>query len=176
VQRLDLRPLLVAAGSLLVAASLFVDWFEPDLTAWDAFEIVDVLLAAAALAGIWAAWRSYQAGRALDERRLLALALVVVVLVAAQVIDPPPAADGESREPGAWIGLAGALVYALGAVLTAVRLSLAITFESRDGQPRQPLRPQARTRKAASPPPPAPEARVGREDEPTTPLPPDAGR
>jgi hypothetical protein len=174
-QRVDLRALLVAAGAVLLAVSLFVDWFEPDLTAWASFELVDLVLAAIAVAALWSAASVFVPGRAPPERLLPALAASALVLVAAQLLDPPPTADGESREPGAWLALGGALLIALGALLTAARVSLALTFERR---PARPLRAQARApgRSAPGAPPPRAGQRVRADDEPTTPLPKDPGQ
>ena len=41
--------MLLALGALLLLVSLFLDWYGP-LTAWNAFEVTDVLLAALAIA------------------------------------------------------------------------------------------------------------------------------
>ena len=47
-RRFEMGPLLVALGAVLLLVSLFLDWYGP-LSAWDAFEVVDVLLAALAV-------------------------------------------------------------------------------------------------------------------------------
>ena len=43
--RFELGPVILAIGALLLIASLFTEWYEPELTAWNAFEWLDLLLA-----------------------------------------------------------------------------------------------------------------------------------
>ena len=54
-RRIEIGPLAVLAGSLLLLVSLFLDWYElqPDtgFTAFTVFEFLDLLLAALALLG-----------------------------------------------------------------------------------------------------------------------------
>ena len=47
---LSAGPILLAIGAAALLVSLFLNWFKPELTAWTAFEIVDLLLALIALA------------------------------------------------------------------------------------------------------------------------------
>ena len=47
MRRFDIGPLIVAVGSLVLLVSLFLDWYG-DQTAWGAFEVADVLIAALA--------------------------------------------------------------------------------------------------------------------------------
>src|SRR5881397_2108654 len=100
--KIDLGSGLVALGALGVLVSLFLDWYAPHLTAFDAFEVVDWALAALAVVTV--------AGLSLATRDavpippwLVVAVLAAAVLVAAQVIDPPPAAHGAGRESGAWL-------------------------------------------------------------------------
>ena len=37
-RRLEAGPILVTLGALLLLASLFLDWYEPGISAWEAFE------------------------------------------------------------------------------------------------------------------------------------------
>jgi len=167
--RIDPRPLVVATGAVLLAISLFIDWFEPDLTAWNAFELVDVLLATIALAAILVAATLYSPTREVDTRVLPALGAAALVLVASQLIDAPPTAGVGGHELGAWLGLVGATLLFAGALLSVARISLALTFErrvdrgSRRGTPlRGPAPPAAE--------PPAPDTRVPPDRAPTKPL------
>src|SRR5437868_844437 len=50
-RRFELGPILVALGALLLIVSLFLDWYGA-LSAWEAFEVVDVLLAALAVTSL----------------------------------------------------------------------------------------------------------------------------
>ena len=43
-RRLEAGPLLVTLGALLLLVSLFLDWFAGGATAWQAFEVWDLVL------------------------------------------------------------------------------------------------------------------------------------
>lgn len=136
-RRLEAGPLLVALAAILLLVSVFLDWFEPATTAWDAFEVLDLLLVALALAALVIAAGMLLPDSAVIERRWLALlAAVVVVVVASQIIDPPRGIDGDP-ETGAWLALAAALLLGLGTLLSLGRVSFALTVEGRgDGRRR----------------------------------------
>jgi hypothetical protein len=131
-RRFDIGPVVLALGAVLVLVALFLAWYG-DFSAWEAFEVVDVLLAALAVAGIVAA-----AGllapetEYLDRRALPWIVGATVVLVATQVLNPPPAAGDADLETGAWLAFAGAIVMALGALLSLTRVSFAVAVEGRD--------------------------------------------
>ena len=128
-------PLLVAAGALLLLVSLFLDWFG-DLTAWETFELTDVVLAALALAALVAAAGLLAPNLAyLDRRWLPAAAFAVAVVVIAQILSPPPQVGDADPQPGAWIGFGAALAMLAGSVLSVGRVSFSIAVESRE--PRQ---------------------------------------
>lgn len=131
---------LAGASGVVLLVSLFLDWYgplaEPKFTAWEAFSVIDVVLAAAA---IWAIALAVMT--ALDRSQAVPTAmaslLVYVVLLALalllyRVISPPghlqsvplpgtratgynPTAD-PSREIGLWIGLAAMVGVAAGAM------------------------------------------------------------
>ena len=127
-------PLLAIPGALLLLVSLFLDWYEPGLDAWKVFEVLDLVLAAIALACVLAAAERLGArlpgGRAVS-RALPALGILALVIVASQAINHPPAAVGEDPDTGLWLALAGAALLALGAVLSTSRISLAVNVEGR---------------------------------------------
>jgi hypothetical protein len=131
-RRFELGPILVTLGGLLLLVSLFLDWYGP-LTAWDSFEVVDVMLATLAVVAVLAAAGTLAPDLAYVERRWLPLlVLVVAVLVAAEIIDPPPAAADLSADTGAWIAFGAAVLMLLGAVLSVGRVSLQVAVEGRD--------------------------------------------
>jgi hypothetical protein len=131
-RRFEVGPILVALGALLLLVSLFLEWYGP-LNAWEAFEVVEVLLAALAGAALVVAAGQLVADVAVGERRWLPMIVVAVaVLVAAELVDPPPAAGSESIEQGAWLAFAAALIMLAGAVLTVGRISFAIAVEGRE--------------------------------------------
>jgi hypothetical protein len=140
-QTLDAGLLLVALGAVALLVSLFLDWYGDEdsdsaLSGWTSFEIVDLLLAATALAALYAAivrvaalWRAPSAPEVL--LRLagpLALVLVIVAL-----IDPPPILAGidPGREQGIWIALAATAVMTLGAILSSMRISVVVSARER---------------------------------------------
>ena len=131
-RRLEVGPVLVALGAAVLLVSLFLDWYGP-LTAWDAFEVVEVLLAALAVAALAVAVGQLLPDLAyVDRSRLAPVVLGVALLVSAEIINPPPTAGDEPLSAGAWIAFAAALVMFLGAVLTLGRVSFAVSVEGRD--------------------------------------------
>ena len=132
--RIDAGPLLAIPGALLLLVSLFLDWYDPDLDAWKVFEVLDLVLAAIAVACLLAAAERLGAalpgGRA-ASRALPALGIVALVIVASQAINHPPAAVGEDSDTGLWLALGGALLLAIGGVLSSSRISLAVNVEGR---------------------------------------------
>jgi hypothetical protein len=132
-RRLEAGPLLVTLGALLLLVSLFSSWYGGDISAWEAFEVWDVVLFVLALGSIAAGLGLATQGDDFVERRYLpAAAVAVAAIVASQIIDPPPAAAGQDPDTGAWLALGAALVMCVGAVLTVGRVRLALTIEGRD--------------------------------------------
>jgi hypothetical protein len=132
-RRFEVGPMLVALGAIALVASLFMDWYGP-LTAWEAFEVVDVLLAVLAAAALLVAAGLLVPDLEYLERRWLPLIVFgVAVLVAAELVDPPPAAAGhDTLEAGAWTAFGAAIVMLAGAVLTFGRVSFAVSVEGRE--------------------------------------------
>lgn len=131
-RRWDIGPLLVGLGALLLLVSLFLRWYG-SATAWDAYELVDLLLAALAIAGTTLAVAALVPALELADRRPLPwVAGAAFVIVAMQLVDPPPLALGRSLSAGAWVGFAASVVMVLGTVLTFGRVSFAVAVEGRD--------------------------------------------
>ncbi len=128
-RKIDAGALLVAGAALLLVISLSLDWFGP-LSAWEAFEVLDLVLLGAAILAVAAAF-----GRA--DQRLLGLAAgVAVAVVATQVLGPPPAGRGLDRETGAWLGLLGALGLLAGAALTSAQIAVTVDVKGRERRQR----------------------------------------
>ena len=171
MRRFEIGPLIVALGSLVLLVSLFMDWYG-DQTAWGAFEVADVLLAALAIgalataAGLVASQAPY-----LDRRWLPALAIGAAVLVIAELLSPPPAAGGADPQPGAWLAFAAVLVMLAGTVLSLGRVSFSFAIEGRE--------PRHRVSAVDNRPPPtetgAPVPRAGQEPTGATVALPDDG-
>lgn len=135
MRRFEIGPLIVAVGSLVLLVSLFLDWYG-DATAWGAFEVTDVLLAALALTALVAAAGQFAPELASVERRWLLISVVAsAVLVIAAILSPPPSVDGADPNTGAWIAFAAALVMLAGTVLSLGRVSFSLAIEGRE--PRQ---------------------------------------
>jgi hypothetical protein len=132
-RRLELGPLVVALGALLLLVSLFLNWYEPNITAWDAFEVWDLVLAALGVFSLVLAMGLVIPELALLESpALLANAFAITVIVASQIINQPPAAAGQGRMIGCWLALGSAAVIVIGTLLTLSRLSFAVAVEGRD--------------------------------------------
>ncbi len=126
-----MRPgeLVGAVGGLGLLISSFLPWYSvggESVTAWQAFSVVDVLMAAAAAASLILAVVvlarlsvSYPiAGNAIATLfGLIALALVVYRLI------DPPGAGSPSRDVGAWLGLVSAAAVTIGGYLGMQPLS-----------------------------------------------------
>jgi hypothetical protein len=135
MRRFDIGPLIVAVGSLVLLVSLFMDWYAGE-TAWGAFEVADVLLAALAVAALLAALGQIAEEIAVVDRGWLpAVVLSSTLLVVAEILSPPPAVGGADPQEGAWIAFAAALVMLVGTVLSLGRVSFSFAIEGRE--PRQ---------------------------------------
>jgi hypothetical protein len=131
-RRFEVGPILVAIGALVLLVSLFLDWYG-SLTAWDAFEVVEVLLGSLAVASLVIAVGQLMPDlEYVDRRRLPVVVLAIAVLVAAEIINPPPAAGGQDPAYGAWIAFGAAVVMFAGAVLTLGRVHFAVSVEGRE--------------------------------------------
>ena len=132
MRRFDIGPLIVAVGSLVLLVSLFLDWYGGE-SAWGAFELADVLLAALALTALVAAVGMIAEDIAVLDRRWLPVASVAAaVLVIAEIISPPPVVGGADPQEGAWLAFAAVLVMLLGAVLSLGRVSFTFAIEGRE--------------------------------------------
>ena len=127
-----LRPadLVAGAGGLALVASLFLHWYGVDVlftggpplraevTAWQAFGVVDVVLAALALVPL--ALVFFQATRPSPALPVLFSVLSVIagllatVIVAVRLLDQPGPNEAVELEPGAWLGLVAAALIAAG--------------------------------------------------------------
>ncbi|HLM32372.1 MAG TPA: hypothetical protein VK326_11990 [Solirubrobacterales bacterium] len=138
--RINAGTALFGLGAIALIIGLFIDWYEPGVTAWTVFEVVDLLLAFLAIAALYAVARIVGAfGRAVDARWPLVIATVALVLVVTAMINNPPAVVGAELESGAWISFAGAVVMMLGAVLSTNRVSVEISFAPRASRAREPV-------------------------------------
>ena len=119
----------VAAVVLLVA--MFLDWYRPavvfgaldrigfGLSAWEAFSVLDVLLALVAALGLAVlAFQLVGRGPAVPvgiEVVTATLALLATLLVLYRILDQPGPNDAVEVSTGAWLGLAAVAGVLLGA-------------------------------------------------------------
>lgn len=174
-QRIDVGPPIAILGALLLLVSLFLDWYEPGITAWTVFEALDLVLAALALGCLLGA--AARLGAELPGARGLwngfaLFGVVALVLVLSQVINHPPAAVGEDADTGLWLGLGGAGLMALGGLLSVTRISFAVDVTDREaGRPvGPPASEEAPPPAAGRPPRPVAEPPARRGETETTPL------
>jgi hypothetical protein len=120
--------LVAALGGILLLVSLFLDWYTLatfTVTAWTAFEVWDLVLAAIAIAVVVSAathlgyWRgpTHSIG-------LLVLGLAALVIVASQLINPPPSVLHGGIGDGGWLALVAAVVMTAGAAMAESRVTL----------------------------------------------------
>src|SRR5438067_13731823 len=98
-ERIDGARVLSAIGAALLLVSLFLDWYAPGISAWEAFEVMDLALAAVAIASLAAALSLRPAGSPdpfVPARWLPALAAVALLIVCAALLNHPPAALGQN--------------------------------------------------------------------------------
>jgi hypothetical protein len=131
VRRFDLGRALLAIGGALLLASLFVEWYDTGLTGWEAFEALDLVLAAIGLGALYVAARE----EVVPEWVAPALGLTTLAVVVVQLVNPPPAATNADPTTGAWLALGAALLLCVGAILSLARFG--ITVEMREHDPRR---------------------------------------
>ena len=163
-QRTNIGRPIALLGAILVLVSLFLDWFgvsnaprgDEGITAWTAFETLDLVLAAIGIAAL-AIIVPRLLGRPalLAERWLPALGAAALVIVVAALLNHPPAADGLDEKVGAWLAFAGAILFAVGSFLWHARVEISMSFGDAD-EPREsrpaPAAPPPRGTAPADPP------------------------
>jgi hypothetical protein len=132
-RRIEAGPVLVGLGALVLLVSLFLDWYQPAVSAWEAFEVLDLVLAALGIAALVGAVGAIRPDAMVIERQLLpAIVAAIAIVVVAQILDPPPVILDGDPDTGAWLALGAAALMCIGTVLTLGRVSFALTVEGRD--------------------------------------------
>jgi uncharacterized membrane protein len=135
-RKIDAGELVAAIGGVLVFVSLFLSWFGA-ASAWQAFELADLLLAGLALTVVLAALPT-DGALSLGPRALLPLGALLVVVVGVQLVEPPPAVAETDRGTGAWMAIAGGLLVLAGGLLRVSRISVTVDVGGRDARRRVP--------------------------------------
>jgi hypothetical protein len=112
--------LLEAIAGLGLLVATFLPWYSvrgENLTAWQAFSVTDVFLAAAALTaisvGIVLVFRLSVSFPVAGSSVAAGLGIVALILIVIRLINPPGGGDVD-REIGAWLGLIAAAGIAWG--------------------------------------------------------------
>jgi hypothetical protein len=137
-RRFDIGPVVLALGAIVLLVGLFLAWYG-DRNAWEVFELADLLMAALAVAAIFAAVGLLTPDVDYVDRRALPWIVgAVTVVVIAQMLNPPPGFGGAELGTGAWLAFGGALAMVIGSVLSLSRVSFAVAVEGRDRRQRVP--------------------------------------
>lgn len=118
-----LGELVGAIGGLGLLVSLFLPWYsvaEDNVTAWQAFSVTDMVLAAAAVMGMSVAacvlLRISVSYPVAGSSVAAGFGAVAAVLIVIRLINPPGAGDPD-LEFAAWLGLVSAVAVCLGGYL-----------------------------------------------------------
>ena len=166
--------LLIGAGAILLFVSLFLEWYEPGIDAWEIFEVWDLVLALLAVAAFVAVAGRLGFGPPRPASWLIGPAVAALVIVLFNIINPPPLTPDIDGDPGTglWLAFAASTLMAAGAVLSTARISVAFTPTGGGGPAgaRAPGR-FGRGRAAGEPAPVEPIEPVGGPGVPAGPLP-----
>jgi hypothetical protein len=137
-QRTDAGPVVAAVGAVVLFLSLFLSWYDPDVSGWDAFETLDLLLGALAVAAALLAAGQLGASFAqgIDLRLLPLIGALAVAAVGITLLQGPPGTEGADTGSGAWVALAASILVLAGGALSAARISVTVTVAGRDGRRR----------------------------------------
>jgi hypothetical protein len=125
LRRLRVGEWIVGACGVLILVALFAPWYgNPSSSAWEAFTILDVILALLALAAlsvplVTATHRVPAVPLAIESLTAL-FGSIGVLLVVIRVLNLPD--DLHGREWGLWLGLVAALGIAGGALVALVAM------------------------------------------------------
>jgi hypothetical protein len=121
--------LLIGAGAILLFVSLFLEWYQPGIDAWEIFEVWDLVLAVLAIVALVAVAGRFGFGPPRPASWLIGPALAALVIVLYLLVDPPPLTPEIDGDPstGLWLALAAAVLMTAGAVLSVARISVAIS-------------------------------------------------
>jgi hypothetical protein len=137
-QRIDAGPVVAAIGAVVLFLSLFLSWYDPDVSGWDAFETLDLLLGGLAVAAAMLAAGQLGASFAqgIDVRLLPLLGALAVAAVGITLLQGPPGTEGADTGSGAWVALGASVLVLAGGALSAARISVTVTFAGREGRRR----------------------------------------
>lgn len=123
-RRLRIGEWITGIASVALLGVMFLDWYESDAgsaSAWEAFSVLDVLLAIAALMGIgvavMAAVHDSPAVSLAIAGLLITIATIATLAVIVRAIAVPDVGGEDAdRALGLWVGLAASLAVAAGSL------------------------------------------------------------
>jgi hypothetical protein len=135
--------LLIGAGAILLFVSLFLEWYQPGIDAWEIFEVWDLVLALLAVVAFVAVAGRLGFGPPRPASWLIGPAVAALVIVLFNIVNPPPLTPGVDGDPGTglWLAFAASILMVAGAVLSTARISVA--FTPTDGVAAGPAVPRA---------------------------------
>ena len=121
--------LLIGAGAILLFVSLFLEWYQPGIDAWEIFEVWDLVLALLAGTAFVGVGSRMGFGPQRPASWLIVPAAAALVIVLFNIVNPPPLTPDIDGDPstGLWLAFAAAILMAAGAVLSTARISVAFT-------------------------------------------------
>jgi hypothetical protein len=133
VRSFEAGMLLTGAGAVMLFVSLFLEWFQRGLDAFEVFEVWDLVLAVLAIGALTAVASRFGFGPPRPASWLVGPAVAALVIVLFALINPPPVAAGIDDDPstGLWLALAASALMLAGAVMSVARISVA--FAPRPG-------------------------------------------
>jgi hypothetical protein len=124
--QIPIGPLIAAIGAVLLIVSLALDWYG-QYSGFNSFEFLDLLLVLLALVTLTVLAAELGLLRTpLKEGTPLVIGVIALVVVLTQLVNRPPLAIDLDVETGLWLGLAGAALMLLGAILATARIAIAV--------------------------------------------------
>ena len=125
---LEAGMLLIGAGAILLFISLFLEWYQPGIDAWEIFEVWDLVLALLAIMALVGLASRMGVGAPRPASWLIVPAIASLVIVLYAIINPPPLVPEIDGDPstGLWLALAASVLMTVGALLSVARISVAI--------------------------------------------------
>jgi len=155
--QIPIGPLISAIGGILLIVSLGLDWYGPfsAFTAFEVWDLVLVVLGILTLTGLAIALGLLNTP--LRAGTGLAVGAAALLIVLTQLINHPPAGLNRDEGTGLWLGLAGAALMLLGAVLATARIAISVEPRGRGatvttGGPPTPPPDEEPTIRAETPP------------------------
>ena len=156
--RIPVGPLVAAVGAVLLIVSLGLDWYG-ELSGFNSFEFLDLLLVVLALVTLAVLAAALGLLRTpLRPGTPLVIGVVALLVVLSQLINHPPAGIERDVETGLWLGLGGAALMLVGAILSTARIAIAVEPRRPGAASDRPAAPPAASSAPAASPPPGDQA------------------